>query len=479
MASAILLASAVGVLLYVLLSKNRYPAPLGGALGAAAVATFFGLSLWITLPIVAIIAITGYLLIHGGIKRWIPATVGTTAVATVIAIAAAATLTGGAASLAHANDTPDSSVIQALTVTTVPKEAECTTNAEGVVPWDVPAINLTAPGRVWPDSIMPPFTTSDPAQVRAQVLQTNCTNPNYGVMNANAFANLVVGGVKVVDLNPWLKSYAGTGNDLIATKAAAFMPLLNVKTPTDAQKAAAPQKNRDYQEFIAKVNTLILRLFIDGTHSDQSIVNYHLLVGGLTAGLPMITINDHQENLPAVQFYLANKGQKGCILKVGYNTGDRRWEQFGCATTPGPGPSTTPTTPGTPTHPGTTPPGGCKSGCVTTPPTSPPTTPTPSPSCTQYTSSQKGTCYGGKTSASPAPGVGNPTMTNPGSISNTPPPTKSTPLQPQPSGGHTTQPTAPDASPVPSYNPPPPNTGAPNPSQAPTTMPCPPGVTTC
>lgn len=468
-----LLAAAVGVFLTGRLSGIKYLHAGGGALVTAALAMLFGAPLWATIACSVIVAVTVYVAIwrRASGMRTMPALVSGGALLTAIALVAGIVgFMGMSSPTAQAGATPSNSwIVKELTVNTVPREAECTTDANGVIPWDVPAINLTAPGRLWPDSIEPPFTTNDPYKVRAEVLKTNCVNPNFGVMDANALANLEVQGVKVGDVNSWLKPYEGTSNELIATKAAAFMPLLNVKTPTDAQLKAAPEKNREYQEFIAKVNTLLLRFFIDGVRSGPSTLNYHLLVGGLTAGLPMIVTNPDQEGLPALRLKIMFKGQDVCGTDVGFNMKDRRWEQFACTTPSTPG---TPT-PGTPTHPGTpgTPTPGCTSGCTTTPPT-----PTPSPSCKYYTSPQ-GTCYGPKTPAPQPSGVGKPTSSGPGTVSNTPPPPKPTPLKPSSgSGGGGSQPTAPGATPVPSYSPPPLNTGAPAPSQAPTSAPCAPGT---
>lgn len=471
MAIAFLLA-AVGVLSYSLMSKNTYPAPFGVALGGAALATFLGVSLWITILLVVIVGVTGYLLIHGGVRRWLSATVGGTAAAVVLAIAAAVTLTGGAASPASANatNTPSQAEIAELTIDTV--NYTCKTDINGLVAWNIATLPKTGQPdlRKWSDSPSTPFKATDPAGMLAEVKQHVCEDPVFGSMVENYFANLKLGTFAVRSKNKWLDNFAGDPTTVIARQAGYYLPLRNVapKDVTATQAADAAAKNKAWQGLAAKANTLLSKFHLDGVKALQSILNYHVAGGNLVAGIPVIELNSNQEDLPALILGLDEKAI-GCEALMGFNKADERLEEFSCASQPSPGPST----PGTPTHPGTTPPGGCTSGCVTTPPTT--STPHPSPSCSQYTSPQ-GTCYGSKKPAPQPSGVGNPTMTNPGTVNNTPPPPKPTPLQPT-SGSGGGQPTAPGASPVPTYSPGPTVTGAPGPSQAPTTMPCPPGMT--
>lgn len=378
-------------------------------------------------------------------------------------------------SQAAATSTPDQATINALTVTTVPKEAQCATDGNGLVAWDIGSLKS---GRKWPDALEPPFTTSTSETRRAEVYTTDCTDPNYLVTNANFFANMTLGNVKVVDLNPWLKPFVGKSDTLINTKAASYVPLLNVKNPSDAQVADAVTKNKEAQELAAKVNTLYSKFHPIGVHSEKSILNYHLLIGGLVADtLPAIGLNEHQESLPAEQYALTDKGQSTCFAKIGFNVGDRRPEMFSCATyvpppgsTPKPGTTTHPGTPGTPT---TAPPGGCKTGCSPTPPTTaPPTTTPPSHKCVPP--KPYGTwpnCYGSKSPAPQPSGVEKPTNNPVGPVQNTPPPPKSTPLQP--GGGGSTQTTAPA-----NNNPGNPVTGAPT-GEGPTSCVPPPGKTSC
>ena len=482
MMGIVLLLVAVGSFLMWPMSKNSYWLAPASALGAGAVmeATPFHLLNWwrgtVTSALVmVIIALTVHAIARrraAGDRIRRPLTVGLILMLIVGLLAGALSLIGASAPNAAAGttNTPDLSVIEELTVHTA--SYSCAVDSNGLVSWKV--ATLPAPGqdqRKWSYSPQTPFVSTDPAGMLAEVQKAVCNDPVFGSMVANYFANLKLGTDAVVDFNPWLKPFAGDPKIVVAERAGYYLPLRNVdpKNVTSAQAADAAAKNKEWQGVANLVNTLLSRPHLAGVHAELSVLSYRVAVGNLIAGIPVIELSPTQESLPALILVVDEK-QVGCILRMGFNTGDKRVEQFACTTPRIPG---TPTTPGTPTHPGTppgtTPPGGCTTNCVTTPPTT--STPTPSPTCTQYTSSQKGTCFGGKTDAPQPSGVSTPSYNPPGSVSNTPPPTKATPLQPQPSGGSTSQPTAPGATPVPSYSPPPPNTGAPT-GPPPTTVSC-------
>ena len=467
------LLAAVGVFLAGRRTKNIYLYPAGVAFVVAGIASFFA-PWWITLLTLGMTGGVGY----GLARRHIagrsnkPLFIGSSAIAAVVAIVlAVGAFLGTSAPPSHAaaTNTPNQSVINDLTVKTT--TYKCATDSNGLVQWKIGAL---ATDRKWSDAISTPFASSDQNAMLAEAQQADCSDPLYGVQMANYFANLKIGSFSVASVNPWLNEFGGDGSKMISTKAASYMPLLNVTNPTNQQVNDAVAKNQAWQGVAAKLNTLLSKFTNNGVHTGTSILNYHLLGGGLVADqLPAVGLNDHQDGLPALVLTLTDKVQ-GCLLEMGLNTGDKRVEQFSCATPPVPVATPT-TTPGTPTQPGTptgTPPGGCKTGCITTTPTP---TPSTTPTC-QYYTSPKGTCYGPKAPAPQPSGVGNPHMTNPGTVNNTPPPAKPTPLKPTGGGGSTT---APGSTPVPSYSPPPPATGAPAPSQAPTTCVPAPGMTSC
>jgi hypothetical protein len=463
---------------------------------ALAIADIVDTAWWITTAIV-IAGLTGFITVVCRRRNVSPAPVIALGIVGAMLTMLVGVVFGGTPAAAQDTSTPDAATIKALTVDTVPEKALCTTDSNGLVAYNVGTVKPVGEnGRKWSDSVELPFTTTTSTARLNEIYTTDCVNPDYGIMNANFFANMVLGDVKVVDLNPWLKPFAGD-DKVINAKAAEYIPLLNVKNPSDQQVATAVKKNKEYQELAAKVNTLLSKFNLIGVHSEKSIKNYHLLAGGLTAGtLPAIGLNDKQESLPAEQLVLTNKGQGTCFAKIGYNTGDRRAEQFSCSTykpppgsTPTPGTSTSTPKPGCKSDCGSTPPGcthdcsstpppGCKHDCTTTPP----------PGCTHDCSSTPppkckppkpyGTypdCFGSKSPAPQPSGVEKPTDNPVGPVQSDPPPAKSTPLKP--GGGQTS--TAPGATQDPDYHPSAPATGAPDPTQAPTSCVPAPGHTSC
>jgi hypothetical protein len=501
MGAIVLSLLAGGSIVMGLLTRNKAWTVPVLTFGAALVATLTSAAWWVYVGIglLGLLGVVAVLMRHNRKSVAAPVAAGSL-VLTGLAAAGLIAVGTGTPAAAQDTNTPDAATVKALTVTTVPEKALCKTDGNGLVAYDIGSLKpVGKDGRTWSDSVELPFTTTKSADRLAEVFHTNCVNPDYGVMNANFFANMTLGDVKVVDLNPWLKPYQGDGAKVINTKAAEFIPLLNVKNPTDAQVTEAVKKNKEYQELAAKVNTLLSKFSLAGQHSEPSIKNYHLLAGGLSAGtLPAIGLNDKQESLPAEQLVLTNKGRGTCFAKIGYNTGDRRAEQFSCSTykpppgsTPTPGPSTTPkpgckencgsTTPPDCTHDcGSTPPPGCKHDCTSTPPpgckhdcgTTPPPKCEPPKPYGEYPD-----CYGPKPSASQPPGVEKPTDNPVGTPESKPSP-KSTPLKPG-GGDTTTDKPAPGATQDPGYHPSDPATGAPKPSEAPTTCVPAPGKTSC
>jgi len=318
--------------------------------------------------------------------------------ATVVAFATAAVLTLSGCSNASPNDTSVSTsasatapstvipqshsdyvpgqmseddraaMIAALTVSTTPASAKCETDMYGNVTTNIESL-LDVPLRLWPDSIGTPFVATDPVAIRAELQKSICQDPNIGSAWLTFVATTIRDellkstGIDLLVLDPRLVAYTDVSQ--ITPTATTFIPLLNVKSPTKAQIDNAVSKNAAWRQDAELVNTLLGRFAVLGIDSRQSVVNYHLTDYGFDAdALPVIGVNDGQENLPALIFSLTEKGQCGEILTFGTNVGDKRPELFavqGCA------PTTTTTTPPTdtpkcpPNLPNGTPETGCKS----------------------------------------------------------------------------------------------------------------------
>ena len=292
-------------------------------------------------------------------------------------------------------------VIAVLTVTST--STSCTDNRHGpvtefsdakLVSFEIGALKAVQQnGRLWSDALSTPLK-GDTDLERLRSLETAiCRDPLLGVTVANLFANMSVGRVKVVDLNDWLKPYQGHARR-VNDRAARFIPLMDEEDPSDTDVATAMTANRRYQDLAEKLNTLIGRFAVGGVKAEKSVLNYHLVGGGLVAGgLPEVGLNPRQEQLPALTLELTTKGACVPLKVIGFNVFDKRPEVFSvprCVDTP----STTPTTTGGGTTP-TTRPGStttttvgtttttCPTGkCVppTTTPTSPPNTGLTTPS---------------------------------------------------------------------------------------------------
>ncbi|MGH7240942.1 MAG: hypothetical protein ACREGB_01455 [Candidatus Saccharimonadales bacterium] len=288
---------------------------------------------------------------------------GAVAVMVIIAIITSISLSSGSSSTAQGSDS-NKALIDALTVTTVNVDCVNVVNSTGgstkavdgktYIVYDVGAIK-SVPPRKWSDAISTPLQGESPPDKLQSAKGSVCQDPFYGVTLANFFANLNVDGVNVGDLNPWLALYKGSP-DQINDQAAAFMPLLDVKNASEAQVQKAAQQNLEYQDFAAKLDTLLGRFNVDGIKSLKSTMNLHLTGGGLkVSGLPEVGVNPNQEALPALVLSVTLKGACAPAKVIGLNTGDQRPEVFA--------------TPSCQASPSTcksncTPNGGCTSNCT-------------------------------------------------------------------------------------------------------------------
>jgi len=225
-------------------------------------------------------------------------------------------------------------IIDALTVKTASADAECSLDANGLVSYQVDALTEVPDPRKWSDALSTPFTATTANEIRNELQQAICKDPLLGVSYLVFFATdvrdqlLVDAGVDILKLNPWLKPFAVDPSEINA-KAAEFIPLLDVKNPSDKQVNQAINKNREWQQLASYVNTLLDRFEVSGIEARKSIVNYHLAVGGLVVGsLPSVERNPNQESLPALILSLTEKDQCQAILEMGANVADKRPELF-------------------------------------------------------------------------------------------------------------------------------------------------------
>ena len=306
--------------------------------------------------------------------------------------------------------TAPAAVQQALTVNPsdlLPESAKCSSGDE---------LNKAAAYEgpfKWSDSVSTAFASSDKKEMLTELLKENCTNPVLLDMNVQALSAVTIDGWKVGDHNPWMGEFLSKAEK--SGLRTAFLTKKQGQGETIFVTA-------DMQQTASYVNTLILRFTNEGVVSKPSLANWHRPGGGLVAGeLVRTVLNSKQEGLPALRLELTEKDQ-GCVLAVGFNTGDKRWETLPCGPAPAPstGPSQGPKTP-PPTHaptPRPTPGHKTPSPSPTpTPKTCPPSMPHGVwPICKDDPSKQPGpgkAPNGAGKNADPGPGVPNPSPTFP------------------------------------------------------------------
>lgn len=219
-------------------------------------------------------------------------------------------------------------------------------------------------GRIIPDGLaLPASDQNDPVLTLNEAILAICQGPDYGGAWMHMFAHLTVDGHALVDLNPWLLP-SQADDKQINDMAQTFVR--NV----DGYPARDYFLSVDYQVLAEFTAELLVRGRLVGVLAEQSVLNYHLAGGGMTAGqLPEIEVNSVQEALPAVVIeYYSKTGE--CLLRIGINVRDKRPEIFSCLPTPEPPCTSNCGNGGTPTT--TTIPDGRKGTPVT--PATPPAT---------------------------------------------------------------------------------------------------------
>lgn len=179
--------------------------------------------------------------------------------------------------------------------------------------------------------------------------QRLCEYPVDGVVFGHWLAHLKIGDWSPIDeeANAHLKQFLGDpadpeGWNIIDERVRYYAPLIDVKDPSDEQVRVAIERNLEWKDVASKLASLIDHLEELGVFSELSVLNYH--GKALVDGLRPVGINrEYQEDLPAYTFTLTNKiGQ--CVLRIGWNVKDGRFEQFDCKK-PAPTPKATKTPP--------------------------------------------------------------------------------------------------------------------------------------
>jgi hypothetical protein len=217
-----------------------------------------------------------------------------------------------------------------------------------------------AQGNISTDAMSTPMTAekTDPAAMLKEIQTAICEDPLLAGATLKMFANMEVGGVKVIDLNQWLQPWAGDTTN-INDEANNFVPPapVNPGSVTDAEARTAAQDSINWQPIAQNLNELLARFRNDGDQTGMTTFNFHLDGEGVqVGGLPEVALNMDQMNAEHLQLTLIRKPDT-CVLVIGFNVGDKRPEGFECVA-PGTPPPTenTPGKPGKPGTPGSHPP---------------------------------------------------------------------------------------------------------------------------
>jgi len=314
------------------------------------------------------------------VQNWRNGTI--TSVVAVLALVSTALIVGASiddSTPDTTNPPPDySELIALLTVDTTTVNcaelvgegvAETLEDGRKIIPFDIGALKpVGESGRKWSDALSTPLHSDQSPDALKEIQTAICLDPLLGSTVAHLFAHMVVGGVKIVDINDWLKPFEVDANQ-INDLAGQFIPLLDTPSPNNEQITTAISQNLVYQGVAEKLGTLLSRFSVVGIQAEISVQNYHLAAAGLVVGnLPEVELNSTQEELPALVLEV-NVKPGICLARIGFNTGDKRPEIFGCpeitnpptTSSPPTGGSTTLPPPGSttlPPPPSTTVPGG-------------------------------------------------------------------------------------------------------------------------
>lgn len=227
-------------------------------------------------------------------------------------------------------------------------------------------VGSNLPGKTWTDSVRPPLSTKSIEEVYAHILM----EPDYGWQVCSGLAHSsITDGKSLLELNPWLKEC----NDPAGIN--------------DWAQAAVDGSPAD--QLVAAKKLVLVVMLLEQLHNESvgenaTSLNYHLVVGEEGGAMTVnpnnpdaikeFELNPVQYKGEFVTVELTFKGQTGCWLKVGFNTGDGRFAGFTCETPKTTPPPTTTTTP------------GCTSNCGSTP------TCKDTGTCTTTTCKDTGTC---------------------------------------------------------------------------------------
>jgi hypothetical protein len=192
------------------------------------------------------------------------------------------------------------------------------------------AVAVGSNGRRYSDSIQLPLKGNATVDQSKDLKKAICEDPLQGVSVANMFAGLKIGDLQrpLTEFNPWLQPFA-VDVDQVNDLAASYMPYYGQKELTSDQAKQALTKNVEYQVLANRLGTLLDRIGAVGAKSLTSDHNWHLTNGGVDVdGVPEVGLDPLKDTKPALVYQLTQKNTCKVLLRVGFNTADKRPEVF-------------------------------------------------------------------------------------------------------------------------------------------------------
>lgn len=213
------------------------------------------------------------------------------------------------------------------------------------------------PGKgLWGDSISTPMKHTENRKAAEREIKTAlCEDPVVASMVARHFAEMEIDGHKIINMNPWLKPYAGNPSG-INDDAERLMPGYGKELKGDKAVEEALEAKREHEALAEKLATLLDRYKNLGFKGNvTTTLNYHLKAGGhKVEGMPEVELNEDQYKGRFLVFELTDK-DGDCLRVLMFNTGDKRLAESGvCEVLNPPAKPHTPARPVNPTGPRTT-----------------------------------------------------------------------------------------------------------------------------
>jgi hypothetical protein len=192
------------------------------------------------------------------------------------------------------------------------------------------AVAVGGKGRRTSESIQLPLTGGTTVDQAKDLKKAVCEDPLQGSAVANMFAGLKIGDKQrpLTEFNSWLQPFA-VDVDKVNDLAAGYMPYYGQKSLTSDQAKEVLAKNVEYQILANRLGTLLDRIGVVGVQSLTSDKTWHLDNGGVSVGgIPEVGLDPLKDTKPALIYQLSQKNTCEVLLRVGFNTADKRPEVF-------------------------------------------------------------------------------------------------------------------------------------------------------